>query len=240
VWLKAKNRWVVNSQDIDLRDRRKYVTSQPSEAMIALELFLREIGFLEEVVEFRDLSLRHHGNTTSRRGESCHWGALRLRVTPTAFVDHKVDGSQVVGRPLIHGVQRGSSAVRMKIARKMGRQEREMMGWDVLGGASFIGAVSDRAMIRFPIKRCFSVSTAHAIQMRNWGAKRGKFKRFWSPRCPREGTAAQRTKSYQHVWHGHLPEVKRKFWHKCPIVLSTAVPDQHLSESNVQLEDIKK
>jgi hypothetical protein len=62
----------VNSQDIDLRDGRKYVTSQPSEAMIALELFLREIGFLEEVGEFRDLSLRHHGNTTSRGGESCH------------------------------------------------------------------------------------------------------------------------------------------------------------------------
>jgi hypothetical protein len=29
----------------------------------------------------------------------------------------------------------------------------------------------------------------------------------------------------------HLPEVKRKFWHECPIVLSTEVPDQHLSES---------
>jgi hypothetical protein len=43
----------------------KHVTSQPSEVMIALELFLREIGFLEEVGEFRDFSLHHHGNTTT-------------------------------------------------------------------------------------------------------------------------------------------------------------------------------
>jgi hypothetical protein len=27
-----------------------------------------------------------------------------------------------------------------------------------------------------------------------------------------------------------LPAVKRKFWHKHPIMLSTAVPDRHLSE----------
>jgi hypothetical protein len=67
-----------------------------------------------------------------------------------------------------------------------------------------------------------------------------KFKRFWSPRRPREGTAAQRRKCYQPVRHGHLPEVKRKFWHKCPIVLSSAVPNRHLSESSVRLEAIKK
>jgi hypothetical protein len=41
----------------------------------------------------------------------------------------------------------------------MGRQEREMMGRDVLSGASFIGAVGDRVTIRFPRKNmpfCFN------------------------------------------------------------------------------------
>jgi hypothetical protein len=46
----------------------------------------------------------------------------------------------------------------------MGRQEREMMGRDVLSGASFIGVAGDRVMIRFPRKRYLSVSTTHAIR----------------------------------------------------------------------------
>jgi hypothetical protein len=112
----------MNSRDIDLRDRGKYITSQLFEAMIALELFLRETGFLEEVGEFTDLSLRHHGNTTSRGGGSCHCGALRLGVTLSAFVNGRVDDSRVMSRLFSHGVQRGSSAARRKIARKMGRR----------------------------------------------------------------------------------------------------------------------
>jgi hypothetical protein len=47
----------------------------------------------------------------------------------------------------------------MTIARKMGRQEREMMGRDVLSGTSFIDAAGDRVMIRFPRKKvafCFN------------------------------------------------------------------------------------
>jgi hypothetical protein len=67
VWRKAKNGWVVNSQNINLWDRGKYVTSQPSEAMIALELFLRETGFFEEVGEFGDLFL--HIMETPQVGE---------------------------------------------------------------------------------------------------------------------------------------------------------------------------
>jgi hypothetical protein len=76
----------VNGQDIDLRDGRKYVIRQLSEVMIALELFLRETDLLEEVGEFRDLSLRQHGNTMSRRGGSCHSSALCLGVTSSAFI----------------------------------------------------------------------------------------------------------------------------------------------------------
>jgi hypothetical protein len=143
----------VNSRDIDLRDGGKYITSQPSKTMIALELFLRETGFLEEVGEFRDLSLCHHGNAMSQAGGSCHCGVLCLRVTSSAFINRRVDGNRVVNRPLSHGAQRGSSAVRMKIARKMGRQEREMVGWDVLSATSFIGVAGDRVMICFPRKK---------------------------------------------------------------------------------------
>jgi hypothetical protein len=41
----------------------------------------------------------------------------------------------------------------------MRRQEREMMGRDLLSGASFIGVADDRVMIRFPRKKvhfCFN------------------------------------------------------------------------------------
>jgi hypothetical protein len=94
----------MNSRDIDLRDGGKYVTNQPSEAMIALELFLRETDFLEEVGEFMDLSLHHDGNTVSQGGGSCHCGALCLGITSSAFVNRRVDGSQVMSGPFSHGV----------------------------------------------------------------------------------------------------------------------------------------
>jgi hypothetical protein len=94
----------MNSRDIDLRDGGKYVTSQPSEVMIALELFLRETSFHEEVGEFMDLSLHHHGNTVSRGGGSCHCGALRLGITSSAFINQRVDDNQVVSGPFSHGV----------------------------------------------------------------------------------------------------------------------------------------
>jgi hypothetical protein len=128
VRLKAKNGWAVDGRDIDLKDRRKYITSQSFEVMIALELFLRGTGFLEEDGEFRDLSLHHHGNTTSQAGGSCHCGALCLGVTSSAFINRRVDDNWVVSRPLSHGVQCGSSAARMKIARKIGRQEQQNDG----------------------------------------------------------------------------------------------------------------
>jgi hypothetical protein len=143
----------MNSWDINLRDEGKYVTSQPSWAMIALEFFLHETGFLEEVSEFRDLSLHHHGNAMSRWGESCHCGALHLGVTPSAFVNWRVDGSRVINKPISQGVQHGSNAARMKIARKMRRHEWEMMERDVLSAISFIGAADNRVMIRFPRKK---------------------------------------------------------------------------------------
>jgi hypothetical protein len=54
----------------------------------------------------------------------------------------------------------------------MGRQEREMMGRDVLSGASFIGAVGDRVTIRFPRKICLPISITSAIRTQNRGAKR--------------------------------------------------------------------
>jgi hypothetical protein len=54
----------------------------------------------------------------------------------------------------------------------MGRQEWEMMGRDVLSSINFIGVANDRVMIRFPRKRCLSVSTTRVIRTRNRGAKR--------------------------------------------------------------------
>jgi hypothetical protein len=54
----------------------------------------------------------------------------------------------------------------------MGRQEREMMGRDVLSDASFIGAACDMVTIHFPRKRCLSVLTIRAIRTQNRGAKR--------------------------------------------------------------------
>jgi hypothetical protein len=45
----------------------------------------------------------------------------------------------------------------------MGRQKQEMMGRDVLSGASFIGT-GDMVTIRFPKKMCLSVSTTSAIR----------------------------------------------------------------------------
>jgi hypothetical protein len=56
----------------------------------------------------------------------------------------------------------------------MARQEREMMGQDMLSGANFIGAAGNSVMIHFPRKMCLSVSTTRAIRMRNRGAKRGE------------------------------------------------------------------
>jgi hypothetical protein len=47
-------------------------------------------------------------------------------------------------------------------------------------------------------------------------------------------------KSYQPVQHDHLPKEKRKFWYKCPIVLSTAMPNRHLSEHSVRSEGVEK
>jgi hypothetical protein len=60
----------------------------------------------------------------------------------------------------------------------MGRQEREMVGRDVLSGTSFIGTTSDSVTIHFPRKMCLSVSTTRAIWTRNRGAKRGSLKDF--------------------------------------------------------------
>jgi hypothetical protein len=60
----------------------------------------------------------------------------------------------------------------------MGWQEREMMGRDVLNGASIIGIAGDRVTIRFPRKRYLSISTTHAFRTHNRGAKRVEFKRF--------------------------------------------------------------
>jgi hypothetical protein len=45
---------------------------------------------------------------------------------------------------------------------------------------------------------------------------------------------------HQPVWHDHLLEVKRKFWHKCPIMLLTEVPGQYLLEFSVRLEVVQE
>jgi hypothetical protein len=65
-----------------------------------------------------------------------------------------------------------SSWKKLKVAGKMRRQEREAMGWDVLSGTDFIGITSNSMMIRFPRKRCLSISTTYAIRMRSRAAKR--------------------------------------------------------------------
>jgi hypothetical protein len=54
----------------------------------------------------------------------------------------------------------------------MRRKDREAMGRDVLSDAGFIGIAGDNMMIRFPRKKCLSISTTRAIWMRSQGAKR--------------------------------------------------------------------
>jgi hypothetical protein len=70
----------------------------------------------------------------------------------------------------------GSAAVsswkRLKVAGKMRRHEREVMGWDVLSSANFIGIAGDGVMIHFLRKRGISVSVTHTIWMWSRGAKR--------------------------------------------------------------------
>jgi hypothetical protein len=107
-----------------------------------------------------------------------------------------------------------------------------MIRRDVLSGVSFIGVVGDSVMFRLPRKRCLSVSTTRAIWTRDRGAKRLEvYKILKSMASPRRNHCAT-DKSYQPVWHSHLPKVKNeKFWHKCPIVLSIAVPNQEISRS---------
>jgi hypothetical protein len=71
-----------------------------------------------------------------------------------------------------------SSWKRVKVAGKMRRQEREVMGRDVLSGASFIGIICDSMMIHFPRKRAFPfqqpVQSRHGVEKPNGG----EFKRF--------------------------------------------------------------
>jgi hypothetical protein len=81
----------------------------------------------------------------------------------------------------------------------------------VLSGANFISAAGDIVMIRFPKKKVpFYFNHSRDSDVRSRSQKDWKFKRFGSLWRPREGTATQRTKSYQLIRHDHLPKVKKE------------------------------
>jgi hypothetical protein len=115
------------------------------------------------------------------------------------------------------------------------------MGQDVLSGTSFIGAAGDGVTIHFPRKNVtFFFNSPCNSDTESRSQKGGSLKDFEVCGVLEKEPSHNRQKTYQPVRHGHLPEVKRKFWHRRPIMLSTEVPDQHLSEPSVRLEAIKK
>jgi hypothetical protein len=87
----------------------------------------------------------------------------------------------------------------------------------------------------------FYFNHPHDPDVRSRSQKVGSLKDFEIRGVLKKELFAQRTKSYQPIWHGHLPEVKKKsFWRMCPIVLSVAVPDWPSSELIVRSADIEK
>jgi hypothetical protein len=83
-----------------------------------------------------------------------------------------------------------------------------MMGHNVLSALSFICTASNSVMIRLSRKRCLSVSTTHAIRMRDQGTKKvGSLKDFEVYDILKKELRSNRPKSYQSGQHGHLPEV---------------------------------
>jgi hypothetical protein len=63
--------------------------------------------------------------------------------------------------------------------------------------------------------------------------KVGSLKDFEVCGVPEKEPTSNGQRSYQSDRHGHLFEVSKRFWCKCPIVLSVTVPDQHTSESSL-------
>jgi hypothetical protein len=74
---------------------------------------------------------------------------------------------------------------------------------------SFIWAADDSVMIRFPRKRCLSVSTTHTIRTWDRGAKKFRsLKDFEVCDVLKKEPGSNGPSSYQADRHGYLPEVK--------------------------------
>jgi hypothetical protein len=99
------------------------------------------------------------------------------------------------------------------------------MGRDVLSGTSFVGITGDSMMIRFPRKKVpFHFNNPRNPDAESRSQKVGSLKDFEIRDVPEKELPHTRQKSSQPVWHGHLPEVKMKSWHKCPIVYQLQCP----------------
>jgi hypothetical protein len=97
-------------------------------------------------------------------------------------------------------------------------EKMEVMGLGMCGGISFICVLGNSVTIHFPRKKmhfCFNHPLdpdAGSSSQKVW-----RFKRFIN---------LIRTVTYL--------KYKKKYWHDCPIVISTVVPDRHLLERNAQ------
>jgi hypothetical protein len=67
---------------------------------------------------------------------------------------------------------------RLKIAGKMRRQEREVLGRDVLSGTNFVGIADDNMTIHFQQKCAFPFQQPAQSGCRVKESKGGEFKRF--------------------------------------------------------------
>jgi hypothetical protein len=132
--------------------------------MIGLVICLGDYRLLLIIDHFRGSLIRHlcnsHvGRRRHHRNVAPHPG-ITLTLIDNGLIGDMKDLASLTG----HRVRSGSTVTSSKRL-----EDKSEKRWDLMCSAAlnFICVAGDSVMIRFPIKRCLSVSTTHAIQMRN-------------------------------------------------------------------------
>jgi hypothetical protein len=167
--------------------------------MLALALIFGNDHFLEELYHGRNFPIYHLDSSRGGRRQSRRHSTLCLGVTLGVIVDLLVDGEEVAVVSLGHGAWSVSGVASSRVVKKMGRQEREMMGCNVPSGIQLYMPSRRQGDESFSYKKDLDVGSS--------SRKVGSLQYFEVRSTLKMEPASNRQKSFQSDRHGYLPKV---------------------------------